>query len=144
MPFSGQKFMEKDGKPYCVQDWHKLFGNTCAKCTRPIQGQVIKVSCIHSQSCLMALLRCYLVSNVSRGSFSRSQALGKTFHVNHFTCHGCDCALTSAKVFEFEQKVLCQKCFSRLPVAVRKRLEKQRRAKKAAEAKRQEAAKAQQ
>jgi len=30
-------FFEKDGLPYCEDDFHKLFSNKCAGCKKPIK-----------------------------------------------------------------------------------------------------------
>uniref|UniRef100_H2ZMC5 LIM zinc-binding domain-containing protein n=1 Tax=Ciona savignyi TaxID=51511 RepID=H2ZMC5_CIOSA len=34
-------FFERDGKPYCEKDYHKLFSPTCAYCVQPVLGQCV-------------------------------------------------------------------------------------------------------
>ena len=40
-PLSGS-FLHKDGKPYCPEDFQKVFAKVCAGCNNVIQGQFIK------------------------------------------------------------------------------------------------------
>ncbi|CAK8697134.1 leupaxin-like isoform X2 [Clavelina lepadiformis] len=34
-------FFEREGKPYCENDYHKLFSPTCAYCNQPVLGQCV-------------------------------------------------------------------------------------------------------
>ncbi len=40
--FAGQKFMERDGKPYCEHDYYEKFGERCFGCGQPIKGEYIE------------------------------------------------------------------------------------------------------
>lgn len=34
-------FFEREGKPYCEEDYHRLFAPTCAYCSQPVLGQCV-------------------------------------------------------------------------------------------------------
>jgi paxillin len=40
-PFTSLTFREHDNRPYCEEDYQKLFGEWCAKCGKPIDDQVV-------------------------------------------------------------------------------------------------------
>lgn len=40
-PFTSLTFRQHDGRPYCEDDYQKLFGEWCAKCGKPIDDQVV-------------------------------------------------------------------------------------------------------
>lgn len=40
-PMSGQSFFERDGKPYCKEDFEQIFAAKCAGCARPISDKAI-------------------------------------------------------------------------------------------------------
>ena len=40
IPLSPDNFYEKNGKPYCENDYYKRFAPKCYGCTKPIKGKV--------------------------------------------------------------------------------------------------------
>jgi len=41
-PFTGNQFRKHDNKPYCEDHFRQLFAETCAKCSKMIEGQVFE------------------------------------------------------------------------------------------------------
>lgn len=110
-PFPGGNFHEKDGKAYCEDHFVQEFGERCAKCNMPVA-----IDAVHFE--------------------------GKAYHREHFCCHACDKGLgVSKKVYCWESKPMCSKCFGKLPEAVRKRIKKTAQEKAKAEKERKKSAK---
>lgn len=93
-PFSGGKFFEKDGKPFCEAHYQELFGVPCAKCNKPVASNGIELSghmyhkgCFQCQTCEVVLD-------------------------------------SANKSYQFQSKPMCRKCYMRLPTKVRKAAEK--------------------
>lgn len=40
-PMSGSAFFERDGKPYCKEDFEQIFAAKCQGCSRPISDKAI-------------------------------------------------------------------------------------------------------
>lgn len=40
IPLDPENFYEKNGKPYCENDYHKLFSPKCCACKKPIKEKV--------------------------------------------------------------------------------------------------------
>ena len=47
---SPDNFMEKSGKPYCVEDYHKLFSPKCSECNLPIKEKVISMDSLKAEN----------------------------------------------------------------------------------------------
>jgi len=53
-PISGS-FLHSNGKPYCIEDYQRLFSKTCAGCGQTIQGQLVRAMGKewHAQNCFV-------------------------------------------------------------------------------------------
>lgn len=40
-PMSGESFFERDGKPYCKEDFENIFAAKCKGCEKPISDKAI-------------------------------------------------------------------------------------------------------
>lgn len=40
-PMSGESFFERDGKPYCREDFENIFAAKCKGCEKPISDKAI-------------------------------------------------------------------------------------------------------
>jgi len=79
--FHDGKFYEKNKNAYCNEDYHKMFGYSCAKCHQSItDGSTIS-------------------------------ALDKYWHKHHFTCTKCDKPFNDGKFFEDDGMPYCQEHF---------------------------------
>jgi len=76
-PFPGGNFFERDGRPYCEQDFYGLFAPKCGKCSEPIKGDCIN-------------------------------ALGSSWHPDHFVCFTCDKSFVGGSFFEHSGKPYCE------------------------------------
>ena len=47
IPLSPDAFMEKNGKPYCLDDYHRLFSPKCCACNLPIKEKVFYLNNIN-------------------------------------------------------------------------------------------------
>jgi len=134
-------FHEKDGKPYCKNDFFDLFANKCAGCNLPITANYITAlgvqwhpDCFVCSDChcpfgngkffeIDGLPYCEIHYHARRGSLCavcREPIIGKCttamfrkFHPEHFTCTYCLKVLT--KSFKEENdKPYCFDCFDKL------------------------------
>lgn len=134
-------FHEKDGKPYCKNDFFDLFANKCAGCQLPITANYITAlgvqwhpDCFVCSDChcpfadgkffdIDGLPYCEIHYHARRGSLCavcREPIIGKCttamfrkFHPDHFTCTYCLKVLT--KSFKEENdKPYCFDCFDKL------------------------------
>lgn len=55
-----RNFFEKDGRPYCENDYFTLFSPHCAQCNKPILN--VRVVHVHTQSSLQAHTSCAIVT----------------------------------------------------------------------------------
>jgi hypothetical protein len=114
-PFPDGNFYERDGKPYCKQDYEKN-AYTCKKCAKPILEKAMgsgsdkyHVECFICSICSKGLstfvcvdgqlycdedarkleldAKCALCQGVLSGTYV--EAMGKRFHVDHFNCGKC-------------------------------------------------------
>ncbi|OXA50003.1 Paxillin [Folsomia candida] len=79
------RFFEKNGLPYCEDDFHKLFSPKCAGCRQPIKDQNKMIN-----------------------------AMCKPWHPNHFTCTECSKVLTPENFFEKNGLPYCEDDFHKL------------------------------
>lgn len=134
-------FHEKDGKPYCKNDFFELFANKCAGCNLPITANYITAlgvqwhpDCFVCSDChcpfadgkffdIDGAPYCEIHYHARRGSLCavcRQPIIGKCttamfrkFHPDHFTCTYCLKVLT--KSFKEENdKPYCHDCFDKL------------------------------
>ena len=134
-------FHEKDGKPYCKNDFFDLFANKCGGCNLPITANYITAlgvqwhpDCFVCSDChcpfgdgkffdIDGLPYCEIHYHARRGSLCtvcREPIIGKCttamfrkFHPDHFTCTYCLKVLT--KSFKEENdKPYCFECFDKL------------------------------
>ncbi|KAG8224514.1 hypothetical protein J437_LFUL004205 [Ladona fulva] len=83
-PITTDKFYEKDGHPYCENDFNSLFQVKCAKCKDPINDQ------------------------------SYINALNKTWHTHHFFCTECEKPLVGSTYMEKESNPYCELDYHKL------------------------------
>lgn len=134
-------FHEKDGKPYCKNDFFELFANKCAGCNLPITANYITAlnvqwhpDCFVCSDChcpfadgkffdIDGAPYCEIHYHARRGSLCavcREPIIGKCttamfrkFHPDHFRCTYCLKVLT--KSFKEENdKPYCHDCFEKL------------------------------
>ena len=134
-------FHEKDGRPYCKNDFFELFANKCAACNLPITANYITAlgvqwhpDCFVCSDChcpfadgkffdIDGAPYCEIHYHARRGSLCavcRQPIIGKCttamfrkFHPDHFTCTYCLKVLT--KSFKEENdKPYCHDCFDKL------------------------------
>lgn len=134
-------FHEKDGKPYCKNDFFELFANKCAGCNLPITANYITALSVqwhpdcfvcHDCHCPFAdgkffdidgLPYCEIHYHARRGSLCavcRQPIIGKCttamfrkFHPDHFTCTYC-LKVLSKSFKEENDKPYCHDCFDKL------------------------------
>lgn len=134
-------FHEKDGRPYCKNDFFDLFANKCAKCNLPITANYITAlnvqwhpDCFVCSDChcpfadgkffdIDGAPYCEIHYHARRGSLCAvckepvigkcTTAMFRKFHPEHFTCTYCLKVLT--KSFKEENdKPYCHDCFDKL------------------------------
>lgn len=134
-------FHEKDGKPYCKNDFFELFANKCAGCNLPITANYITAltvqwhpDCFVCSDChcpfadgkffdIDGLPYCEIHYHARRGSLCavcRQPIIGKCttamfrkFHPDHFTCAYC-LKVLSKSFKEENDKPYCHDCFDKL------------------------------
>lgn len=134
-------FHEKDGKPYCKNDFFELFANKCAGCNLPITANYITAlgvqwhpDCFVCSDChcpfgdgkffdIDGLPYCEIHYHARRGSLCavcREPIIGKCttamfrkFHPDHFTCTYC-LKVLSKSFKEENDKPYCFDCFDKL------------------------------
>lgn len=134
-------FHEKDGKPYCKNDFFDLFANKCGGCNLPITANYITAlgvqwhpDCFVCSDChcpfadgkffdIDGLPYCEIHYHARRGSLCavcREPIIGKCttamfrkFHPDHFTCTYC-LKVLSKSFKEENDKPYCFDCFDKL------------------------------
>lgn len=134
-------FHEKDGKPYCKNDFFELFANKCGGCNLPITANYITaLDCQWHPDCFVCsdchcpfadgkffdidnAPYCEIHYHARRGSLCAAcklpvigkctTAMFRKFHTDHFTCTYCLKVLS--KTFKEESdKPYCHDCFDKL------------------------------
>eukprot|EP01113_Clastostelium_recurvatum_P042988 TRINITY_DN7039_c0_g1_i3.p1 TRINITY_DN7039_c0_g1~~TRINITY_DN7039_c0_g1_i3.p1 ORF type:complete len:179 (+),score=9.28 TRINITY_DN7039_c0_g1_i3:76-612(+) len=77
-PFHGGKYFEREGKPYCDAHYHEEFTPRCAGCNQNIRNGEIV------------------------------NALGSTWHADHFVCHTCHSPFTGSSFYEIGGRPYCE------------------------------------
>ncbi|XP_075895702.1 leupaxin [Nelusetta ayraudi] len=140
--FGSEEFLEKDGKPYCNDDFYNLFSPRCTGCGRSVRQNYLSAAngtwhpeCFVCAECrqpftdgsfmeLDGRLLCSLHYHSSQGTLCGScrepitgrcvSALGRKFHPEHFVCALCLRQLNQGVVKEERGKPYCLVCFEKL------------------------------
>ena len=104
-PLSPNNFYEKNGKPYCEDDYHRLFSPKCAGCKLPIKD-------VSFQNNSIIFKFSYFFHSHDQGKIIR--ALGKDWHPQCFTCTECAIPLKPDNFYEKNGKPYCENDFHRL------------------------------
>ncbi|GMS89509.1 hypothetical protein PENTCL1PPCAC_11684 [Pristionchus entomophagus] len=137
--FGDDGFHEKNGRPYCREDFFRLFAPKCHGCSSPIKDNFITAlgthwhpNCFVCQRCGCSFEGgsffdaggeplCETHYHEKRGSLCAScrhpisgrcvTALGQKFHPEHFRCTYCNRQLTKGTFKEVNQRPFCHKCW---------------------------------
>lgn len=135
-------FHEKEGEPYCSDDYFRLFGAVCSGCSEPVKESYISAlnglwhpQCFVCHVCHTPFLNgsffendglplCETHYHSSRGSLCAGcdqpitgrcvTAMGRKFHPQHLSCTFCLRQLNKGTFREQDGKPYCQACFARL------------------------------
>ncbi|XP_075034803.1 transforming growth factor beta-1-induced transcript 1 protein-like isoform X4 [Mixophyes fleayi] len=135
-------FHEKEGEPYCSDDYFRLFGAVCAGCSDPVKESYISAlnglwhpQCFVCHVCHTPFLNgsffendglplCETHYHSCRGSLCAGcdqpitgrcvTAMGRKFHPQHLSCTFCLRQLNKGTFREQDGKPYCQACFARL------------------------------
>ncbi|KAM9305049.1 transforming growth factor beta-1-induced transcript 1 protein [Gastrophryne carolinensis] len=141
-PIGEEGFHEKEGAPYCSDDYFRLFGAVCAGCSEAVKESYISAlhrlwhpQCFVCHVCHSPFINgsffendgvplCETHYHSSRGSLCAGcdqpitgrcvTAMGRKFHPQHLTCTFCLRQLSKGTFREQEGKPYCQACFTRL------------------------------
>ncbi|XP_066906018.1 leupaxin isoform X2 [Halyomorpha halys] len=140
--FGEEGFHEKDGRPYCRDDYFEMFAPKCGGCSRPIMENYISaLSMQWHQDCFVCrdcrqpfhggsffdhegLPYCETHYHAKRGSLCAGchkpitgrciTAMFKKFHPEHFVCAFCLKQLNKGTFKEQNDKPYCHSCFEKL------------------------------
>ncbi|XP_069044409.1 transforming growth factor beta-1-induced transcript 1 protein-like isoform X2 [Lepisosteus oculatus] len=140
--FGEEGFHERDGRPYCQEDFLSLFASRCQACARPILDNYISAlsalwhpECFVCRECYTPFVNgsffehegqplCEAHYHRSRGSVCQAcqepirgrcvTAMGAKFHPQHLVCAFCLKALSKGSFKEQDNKPYCQGCFIKL------------------------------
>ncbi|XP_055031943.2 transforming growth factor beta-1-induced transcript 1 protein isoform X2 [Misgurnus anguillicaudatus] len=131
-----RNFFEKDGRPYCEQDYFTLYSPHCAQCNKPILNKMVTAldktwhpecfSCVkcsrsfgdegfhdrdgqqYCQQCFLALFasRCQGCSQPIIENYI--SALSSLWHPQCFVCRECYSPFVTGSFFEYEGQPLCE------------------------------------
>lgn len=141
-PFAGGQFFERDGKPYCENDFYDLFAPKCGKCNQAIRGDCINAlgkqwhpehfNCTTCGKDFGAgsffehdgMPYCDQHYHNQAGSICAGcnkpisdravNALGKKWHPDHFVCSFCMNPLSGQNFSEEKGKAYCSECHGKL------------------------------
>ncbi|XP_064619331.1 paxillin-like isoform X2 [Lineus longissimus] len=141
-PFDDGGFHEKNGKPYCRDDYFGMFAPRCGGCNQPIMDNYISAlnkqwhpECFVCQDCHMPFSGgsffdhdgfpyCEMHYHAKRGSLCAGcqkpitgrciTAMYKKFHPEHFVCAFCLKQLNKGTFKEQNEKPYCHSCFVKL------------------------------
>ncbi|NWT75937.1 LPXN protein, partial [Prunella himalayana] len=140
--FGDEGFLERNGKPYCHQDFLAMFAPKCQACERPVidnylsalQG-VWHAECFVCTECLTGFTGgsffelegrpyCELHFHQRQGTICHGcgrpvtgrciTAAGRRYHPEHFTCTYCLRRLHKGTFHESGDKMYCQPCHDKL------------------------------
>nr|XP_061790400.1 leupaxin-like [Nerophis lumbriciformis] len=140
--FGDDGFLEKDGKPYCSRDFHRLFAPKCAGCGGSVMDDYLSAvnatwhpECFICTDCLKPFSDgrfmvldgrplCEADFNSRQGTLCGSchqpivgrciSAMESKFHPEHFVCAFCSQQLTQGIFKEHKGSPYCQRCFNKL------------------------------
>ncbi|XP_076345638.1 leupaxin-like isoform X5 [Tachypleus tridentatus] len=140
--FGEEGFHEKDGKPYCREDFFDMFAPKCGGCNRPIKENYISAlngqwhpDCFVCRDCGQSfnggsfydhegLPYCETHYHAKRGSLCAGcqkpitgrciTAMFRKFHSEHFVCSFCLKQLNKGTFKEQNDKPYCHVCFEKL------------------------------
>ncbi|KAK7793119.1 hypothetical protein R5R35_006514 [Gryllus longicercus] len=140
--FGEEGFHEKDGKPYCRDDYFDMFAPKCGACNRPIMENYISAlnsqwhaDCFVCRDCRQpfhggsffdheGLPYCETHYHAKRGSLCAGchkpitgrciTAMFRKFHPEHFVCAFCLKQLNKGTFKEQNDKPYCHACFDKL------------------------------
>ncbi|KAG1678711.1 Paxillin [Nymphon striatum] len=140
--FGEDGFHEKDGKPYCKDDYFDLFAPKCGGCNRPIMENYISAlngqwhpECFVCRDCRQpfnggsffdheGMPYCETHYHAKRGSLCAGchkpitgrciTAMFRKFHPEHFVCSFCLKQLNKGTFKEQNDKPYCHPCFEKL------------------------------
>uniref|UniRef100_S4R8B0 Paxillin n=1 Tax=Petromyzon marinus TaxID=7757 RepID=S4R8B0_PETMA len=140
--FGDEGFHEKDGKPYCRQDYFEMFAPKCGGCSRAIVENYISAlsalwhpECFVCRECFTPFINgsffehegqpyCEVHYHERRGSLCSGcqkpitgrciTAMAKKFHPEHFVCAFCLKQLNKGTFKEQNDKPYCHPCFIKL------------------------------
>ncbi|XP_065055496.1 paxillin-like isoform X1 [Rhopilema esculentum] len=141
-PFGESGYHEKDGKPYCRDDYYGLFAPKCSGCDRAIMDNYITAlnghwhpECFVCMECRQpfqggsffeheGMPYCEMHYHARRGSLCYScqkpitgrciTAMHRKFHPEHFICAFCLKQLNKGTFKEQNDKPYCHSCFVKL------------------------------
>ncbi|XP_076344455.1 leupaxin-like isoform X2 [Tachypleus tridentatus] len=140
--FDEDGFHERDGKPYCHEDYYELFAPKCGGCNRPITENYISAlnnqwhpGCFVCWDCRQPFNGgsfydhegqpyCEIHYHAKRGSLCAGchkpisgrciTAMFRKFHPEHFVCSFCLKQLSKGTFKEQNDKPYCHACFEKL------------------------------
>eukprot|EP00050_Salpingoeca_kvevrii_P003482 m.225800 g.225800 ORF g.225800 m.225800 type:complete len:366 (-) comp10836_c5_seq20:159-1256(-) len=140
----GAGFVERDGRPYCEEDYMRLFSKECVSCHQPIVNDTVSAlgsnwhpACFVCQApgCsrpfpdgsffeLDGKPYCQYHYHEKTGSICHTCnrpidgkiviALGHKYHPEHFTCTFCRQQLVQGTFLEHNQSPYCKPCYIKL------------------------------
>jgi len=141
-PFQGGNFFERDGRPYCEQDFYGLYAPKCAGCNEAVRGDCINAlgsqwhpehfACSYCQKSFAGgsffeyagKPYCEIHYHQQTGSLCAGcgkaitgrcvNALDKKWHPEHFVCAFCMNPLAGGSFTEHNNKAYCKECHGKL------------------------------
>uniref|UniRef100_U3K8Y9 LIM zinc-binding domain-containing protein n=1 Tax=Ficedula albicollis TaxID=59894 RepID=U3K8Y9_FICAL len=135
-------FLERNGKPYCHQDFLAMFAPKCQGCERPVMGNYLSAlqgvwhsECFVCTECLTGFSGgsffelegrpyCELHFHQRQGTICHGcgrpvsgrcvTAAGRRYHPEHFVCSYCMRRLHKGTFSECGDKMYCQPCYDKL------------------------------
>ncbi|XP_053802788.1 leupaxin [Vidua chalybeata] len=140
--FGDEGFLERNGKPYCHQDFLAMFAPKCQGCERPVMDKYLSAlqgvwhtECFVCTECLTSFTGgsffelegrpyCELHFHQRQGTVCHGcghpvtgrciTAAGRRYHPEHFICTYCLGQLHKGTFREFDDKMYCQPCYNKL------------------------------
>ncbi|NWT06312.1 LPXN protein, partial [Mionectes macconnelli] len=140
--FGDEGFLERNGKPYCRQDFLAMFAPKCQGCERPVTDNYLSAlqgvwhpECFVCAECLSGFTGgsffelegrpyCELHFHQRQGTICQGcgrpvtgrciTAAGRKYHPEHFVCTYCLGRLQKGTFREYGDKMYCQACHDKL------------------------------